>query len=826
MKSIRRPFLSLLAGTALVLVASAPVFAQGLIVDRELPAEERPTTPVRNAGISIQSHLIEVTIKDQVATTKVTEVFFNPNKAPNLEATFFFPLPEEASINQFSMTMNGRMVEGEVLEASQARGIYEGIVRRQKDPGLLEYVGRKLFRARIFPVTPEGTTTVVMTYTQLLDGENGLVRYSYPLDTSKFTDLKTSEVVLKVDIESQQPLRAVYSPSHEVDLTRRGDNKAVAGYEGKDVVTSRDFLLYYTLNPDDVGLSLLTYKDGNEDGYFMLIASPRQEYKADEIQPKDIVFVVDVSGSMNADDKITQAKNALKYCLQNLNPNDRFNIVPFSTVAKLFREDMVSVEKDNVAAAMEYVDSLRATGGTAIDEALKTGLGQLTAGEKNDARVPMIVFMTDGLPTVGERNIANILKNAGTANTRNVRLFNFGVGNDVNTHLLDKLAESTRGAREYIAPAEDIEARVSSFYEKVSSPVLANLKLNVGSVESFDIFPRAMPDLFKGSQLVLFGRYRKTGKQDVILSGTVAGKPAEFKWTGEFVEDNAKNDFLPRLWALRKVGFLMDEIRLNGFNQELKDEIVRLGTRFGIVTPYTSFLVVEDSELQNMPQPQPGAERLRGDADDRNGNRWGRDGAAESPRNPAPPAADPSGLAPVDEARREGQQGANEPGASSNAGPGHGFSGGVGGGGRPADNAAGDSRLQSGEDAVKRSKELEKLKDMTSLEEALDGKKADGSQGGQLARKAIADKTFMFRAGWWIDTTFDPSVHKDAKRVEVEAFSDAYFELLRKISQLAKYASVGERCVVVHDGIAYVIQPKVEPVPQDEKKEGEQGSGD
>lgn len=794
-----RKISSLLLAAAAVVGLTASAFAQGLVVERtpDVPPEQIPRA--RNWGISIKSHLVEVEIKDQVATTKVTEVFHNPTPQ-QLEATFFFPLPEEAAIKQFAMTMNGKMVEGEVLEASKAREIYEGIVRAKRDPGLLEYVGRKLFRCRIFPVTPNGDTSVVMTYTELLNGENGLVRYFYPMNTTKFTDLNTEQVTVSVKVDNQIPLRSVYSPTHEVDVTRGGDRKATAGFEAKNVMPNSDFLLYYTVNTQDIGVSLVTSKEAGDDGYFMLLITPKTEYTPEEIQPKDIIFVMDVSGSMADDDKITQAKNALKYCLKSLDAKDRFNIVAFSTEARVYKPgELVGASKENIEAAVAHADTLKAAGGTAIDDALQTGLGLVP---KDGNRVTMLVFMTDGLPTVGERDINRILGNTRTANTQKVRLFTFGVGNDVNTHLLDKLAEETKGAREYISPKEDIEAKVGAFYGKVASPVLADLKLTMGDVSSYDVFPRQLPDLFKGSQLVVFGRYRGQGAQPIKLVGKVGGADKSFTYEGTFTANDNKADFLARLWALRKVGFMMDEIRLRGANEELRKEIVRLGTKFGIVTPYTSFLAVEEGEIQ----PATGRP---GPAEDGSMMTPRREGGRDLPN------------APQGQSNQPGQSGGGSPNSRPAAEPPPMAAPKPNDPAAPADNKA-DSlaneahnrQLQSGEKAIERAKELEELKKVMSLDDALSDKSK--VQAGQISRKAIANKTFIGRSGWWVDTEYDANIHKDAKRVEVEYMSQAYFDLLKKIAALAKYASAGDRVVIVLDGVAYVIKPAPE-VKKDEK---------
>ncbi len=773
---------------ALVLLLLTPAFGQGLIIDREQPHwGEEPIPQARNFGISLQSHEVEVAVRDQVATTRVTQVFHNPHRRM-LEATYIFPLPGEVSIEQFSMTMNGEMVEGEVLKANEARQIYLAIVRRQIDPGLLEYMGNSLFRARIFPVEPEGETTVVFTYTQLLEADDGVVRYQYPLDTTNYTDLKTENVVLTAHIDSPQPLRSVYSPTHNVEVFRDSETEALVGYEATNTHPDRNFLLYYTVDNRDVSLNLVTYNaDDGEDGTFMAMISPKQDYAPEEILPKDIVFVFDTSGSM-AGEKMQQCRDALRYCLENLNPQDRFNIVPFSTRARTFDSSgLIEANDANIARALEFVDSLQARGGTAIDDALTQSFDMLETREDPYERLNMVVFMTDGLPTIGPRDPDEILANAEANAPEGTRVFTFGVGlrdgMDLNTRLLDRLADWGRGTSTYVAFEEDFEQAVASFYRKVSNPVLANLQLEFGEgIDTYDMFPEALPDLFKGEQLIVFGRYRGSGSRTITLTGHVNGEVRTFEFEASFAEQSRRDDFVPRLWAIRKVGFLLNEIRMHGADEELRNEIVRLGVRYGIVTPYTSYLAVDESELEGWRPPTRGPRP------------WPEDARRQRPQR-AP-------MGPASEDRMGGRAGDPEmlaPAADAEA----------------YEREAQNRDAQTGDAAVDRARAVDRLR------RAMRDFDAGEANPNSAASRIVGSKTFLYLRGWWVDTAFDEEEYTGERRVELELFSDEYFELLAEREELARYAALGHYVVVVHNNVAYVIQPGEE---EDEEAD-EEGDG-
>src|SRR5882757_9501838 len=588
-----------------------------IVVERPIyvPPSHFPFAP-----LEVTSHHVNVAIDGQVAITSIDQEFYNPNDQ-RLEGFYMFPVPKGAHIDKFSMEIGGKTVDAELLPADKARGIYEDIVRKMRDPALLEYAGRDLFKVRIFPIEPRSRKPIKISYTELLRSDAGTVTYLYPLSTEKFSARPIKNLSMKIELKSAEPLASIYSPSHKVEIKRDGANRAVIGYESKDEKPDTDFQLVYSSDTRDVGLRLITYKPDGDDGYFLLLAAPTV---SNETKPaaKDVVFVVDTSGSM-AGAKLQQAQKALRFCVENLNADDHFEIVRFSTESEpLFRE-LVPADSDHRKRANGFIDDFKPIGGTAIADALQSALK--VRPDKSD-RPFVVIFLTDGLPTVGPRNpdeiVANIKKASG------VRIFSFGIGSDVNTQLLDQIAEGTRAFSQYVLANEDLELKVSNFYTRIKEPALTNVKLDLaGGVRTAKMNPADLPDLFKGDQLVVAGRYSGSGEVEAKLTGMANGREQAFNYKVKF--NDSSNDYVARLWATRRVGFLLDEIRIHGETSELRDEATDLARRFGIVTPYTAYLIVEDEDRRRVPMTERSMQSMSADSAARAGVAKAWDGFKE-----------------------------------------------------------------------------------------------------------------------------------------------------------------------------------------------------
>jgi Ca-activated chloride channel family protein len=584
----------------LILLPLAPVrtaYADGIIICDPGPCPG----PVPSVSLAIKYHHVTVTIQDQLVVTQVDQVFYNPNDA-QIEGTYIFPIPVDAAVTKFTLWIDGQPVEGKVLDANQARQTYQDIVNRMRDPALLEYAGRGAVQAHIFPIPPRGERRVELEYTQVLTAQNGLVRYVYPLNTEKFSALPIESVTISVDVRASVPIRAVYSPSHEVGVSRDGDFHLTVGYEASNVTPNTDFSLYYSLG-EEQAFHLLTYRDpsdaGQPDGFFLMLLAPRPD-AATKVQSKDLILVLDKSGSMEGQ-KFQQAQEALRYILRHLNPEDRFNVITFSTGVDLYASRLRPASEAN--QAIDWVDQLNALGSTDINRAL------LEVASMADPQKPTyVIFLTDGLPTQGETDSQKILDNLKAAAPKSLRLFPFGVGYDVDTFLLDSLAQEHHGVSTYVLPSDRLDEVLSDFYARISTPVLTDLALDFGGVSAYDTYPNPLPDLFAGSQIIAVGRYRQSGAATVTLTGEVNGQTQTFTFPNQtFVEQSTADETLaaiPRLWATRKIGYLLNQIRLHGSDQETIDQIVKLSIRYGIVTPYTSYLVTEDMALGAQAQNQ------------------------------------------------------------------------------------------------------------------------------------------------------------------------------------------------------------------------------
>jgi Ca-activated chloride channel family protein len=762
--------------------------------------------------LAMVNHRVHIAIEDQVALTKVEQTFRNHTDR-QLEATYVFPVPKGASVNKFTMSVNGKEVAGELVEADRARQIYTEIVRRTQDPGLLEYMGNNLLRMRVFPIPPKADQKVTVSYTAIAARDAGLVEYIYPLKIDGKATRTLEEFAIQATIKSQYPIQNIYSPTHAISVQRPNDREAAVTFDRNQGLLDKDFQLFYATGDQEIGFTLLTHRPiSGERGYFLLLLTPRVELSQEHYLARDMMFVLDTSGSMRGT-KMDQAKRALKYCLENLNPKDHFGLINFATTVNRYSTGLVDSTQDQVEQAKKWVDRLEATGGTAINDALAAAL----ALRSNDpSRTFTLVFFTDGMPTVGETNADKILKNVSAKNTANTRIFTFGVGDDVNATFLDQLADSSRAVSTYVRPAEDIEAKVSSLYSKISHPVLANLKLATGSDVPLDeVYPPQLPDLFHGGQLVVLGRYTGQGPAAVTLSGTVGKDARDFVYEVRFPDrTNEERSFVEHLWGRRKVGYLLDQIRANGEKKELVDEVVALAKKYGIATPYTSYLIVPDGPMPVAANAGPG--RLGGGA--------GRGGMMPGGAMPGGgfgggfggvPGLVPWGLTPPSP-KGEPQKVAdfakgvqNKPGdlaqnrgrvedakfRSLPAGP-------AGGEAKPADGAvtvlqeAGakkdaydkareylarrqQAEVQGGKLGVDLSVQTNNLRNQSRLE--------------LTALRRVAHRNCLEIGGVWIDEGFDAKM----PLVTVKAQSDAYFRILQRQPQVKEVFQLGNYLVWV-----------------------------
>ncbi len=745
--SWRKHLLALTALGLTLLLGLSTASAIGLLVpnDPQLPP------------LAVKSHKVKINVTDQASVTRVEQVFVN-HTGRQLEATFYFPVPPGATVSDFSLWINGRKTKGAVMERGKARQIYENIVRRTQDPGLIEYMDGTLFQARIFPVPARGEQKLEIAFAQVLDQQGSIRRLLYPLKTGRNAARLMEDFSAEIQISSRAPLKGIYSPSHKIDVRRDGDHKATVGIEESGADLEKDLLLYMATGDEDIGLSLLSYdKDGQggDESYFLMVLSPKVDIREEDIPGKAVTFVIDTSGSM-AGEKMDQARQALIQCLGSLHAKDRFNIVRFSTDVEALFTQPQTADKDNIKRGVTFAQDMEAAGGTAIDEALAEALRAKVKDMPH-----MVIFMTDGRPTVGTTDIGQILSQAKASKKNQTRIFTFGVGFKVNTTLLDTLARDHGGDADYVRPQEDIEIKVSALYNKIAYPVMTDIRIDFGDARVYDMYPRQIPDLFRGGQVVLMGRTRNDIASEITVTGNLAGRGVEMEFeeedTGQGAGGSKAHDFIPRLWATRKVGYLLEEIRHHGENQELKQEVIRLAKRYGLVTPYTSYLAVDDAELEGNIQPPP---IVRHRFDNR-------------------PRPTGKSLAPPSEPAMEEDQISFMPGIS-----------GGGAGAKKAklrarqEKVLRDSRglsKDTGESAVETSIALDKFKNVES-----------GDGVGGLKTRYVSNTLFVFSKGAWRQDGLADAT----PQIKIKAFSAAYFEVLKQHPSLKGSLSLGRKVVV------------------------------
>lgn len=583
------PFLTLFLGLFQATLAQIAVTTDEVPMSR---ANIRQIPPIQ---YRVKKIAVTANVRNQVTETQVSQTIHNPTRS-EMQVEMLFPLPAGGAVSGLTLMVNGQEMPGRLLPQDEARRIYEEIVRRKQDPALMEYAGLGLFRTRVFPVPAGEDRTIVIKYTQLLDKIGSQIHFTYPFGTQKFSFGSIDELSLRVRLEDNGGIGTIFSPSDNISIQRENDRTATISFQQENVRRETDFRLNYAQSRN-LGASLLSYKPvANEEGYFMMLLSPEVQ-RSRRVLPKRVVFVLDKSGSM-AGQKIRQAKDALKYVLNHLNREDQFNIVCYDDSIQPYKNEMLTATSDNVQAALRFVEGIEDGGGTNIHDALQRGLTFV----RNSDRPAYLLFMTDGLPTAGNTDELEIAKTAKSTNAHQTRIFTFGVGEDVNARLLDRLVSENGGISTYVRTGENLESKVSDFYGKIQSPVLTNVRITLEGSEISRSYPQQLPDVFEGGQLVWVGRYREGGNVKIRISGTTEN--GERTWNVEerlkTVEDGGTEAFVEKIWASRRIGYIIDQMDLNGRNEELVAELVALSKKHGILTPYTAFFADENTNLNDV----------------------------------------------------------------------------------------------------------------------------------------------------------------------------------------------------------------------------------
>lgn len=568
-----------------------------------MPPRPFPPNPPREIPYSIESIEIDASISGTVARVDVAQTFKNEGSA-TLETSFVFPLPYDGAVDSMTLLVDGKETPAQLVEASDARKQYEEIVRKARDPALLEWIGVGLFKTSVFPIPAGETRTVTMRYSQLLRSDSGLVEFLFPLGAAKYSSKPAKKIAFDVTVVADAEIKNVYSPTYDINATRPAKNRANIQCMLQNATPTRDFRLFYDQDPGELSTKLVSYRpDDKEDGYFLLLAHPEIAENDAKPIPQTVVFCLDASGSMSGE-KIAQAREAIKFVLSRLRDDDLFNVVVFANDAESFKEEMQRCDAQTRGQALDYVEGIRARGGTNISQALSRSLSLLNSDSSTNPK--RLVFVSDGEPTVGETNEMKLAQFGRENNKKDARVFTFGLGYDVNARLLDRFVRDGRGRGEYVKPEENVEERVAAFYSHIEAPVFSEMEFSFELPEKPEkhhfvnqVYPSGATDIFAGEQLVATGRYSESGAVKIIAKGKAGDKDEEKVFDGVLVakSNDATNAFVERLWAVRRIGEIIDELDLNGANQELVDELVELSKKHGVMTPYTSFLAREDVKL-------------------------------------------------------------------------------------------------------------------------------------------------------------------------------------------------------------------------------------
>ena len=555
--------------------------------------------------LQITEHDVKVTINNGVAVTTVSQVFQNTEDR-QVEALYTFPVPKGASVANFSMWINGREMVGEVVEKERARQIYESYKQTRRDPGLLEQVDYKTFEMRVFPIGPRAEQRVQVTYYQELDVDHDWATYVYPLATTTTTTTRGGRTpdstargrfALNVEARSEVPLVEMTSPSHTdgFAIARHADGYWQASLEAREGDLNRDVVLAYKLARPRTGVDLITTRNGDEDGYFCLTLTAGEELKAQAAAGAagmDYVFVLDVSGSMNEDGKLDLSRRAVTAFVRSLKPADRFEMIAFNVQPTPLFGAMSEAGDDAKGRAEQFLGTRNAAGGTVLHPAITAAYKYASPG-----RTLNVIVLSDGLTETGEAGqLARLIQQR----PQGCRVFSVGVGNDVNRPLLQDVAERSGGLAAFLSRGDDFERQAQAFRRKLEHPAATGVTIELEGAGAYDVEPKQLANLYHGSPLRVYGRYKQAGPAKVRVRATVNGQPLDQSVDVDLPTNDGGNPEIERMWAWHRVQRLLKEADAAGGSRTgVTDEIVRLGEGYSIVTEYTSFIVLEnDAEYQ------------------------------------------------------------------------------------------------------------------------------------------------------------------------------------------------------------------------------------
>ncbi len=584
--------------------------------------------PLKHTDVSIQ-------VSGPLARAQVIQQFENPY-SDKIEAVYTFPLPQNAAVDDMTLTVGDRVVKGKIKKREEARAIYEAAKRRGNMAGLLDQERSNIFTQSVANILPGEQISITISYVETLSYDGGTYSVMFPMvvgpryipgqpvaqepptqplgggwayDTDRVPDashitppvLKPGtrsghDLSLSVVIDAGVPIHHVQSTTHKIAVTSSNDSQADVHLKEEATIPNKDFILTYTVAGEDMRDAILTHRNGKE-GFFTLLLHPPDRVKTDAVTPKELVFVLDISGSMSGF-PLDKAKETMRLAIDGLNPRDTFNLITFAGDTRVLFPKPVPATPSNVRKAQRFLESRRGGGGTEMMKAIRAALDPSDSQE----HLRIVCFMTDGYIGNDMAIIGEIQKH------ENARVFAFGIGSSVNRFLLDKMAEHGRGEVEYVGLQDDGSAAARRFHHRVQHPLLTDISVDWDDLDVSEVYPRRLPDLFSAKPLIVTGQYMTPGKGTIRLRGKVAGHPVVRKIEVEFPGFEPDHDVLATLWARTKIADLMSQdyngIQQGNAKRHIQKAITRLGLDYRLMTQFTSFVAVEELIITEGGQPR------------------------------------------------------------------------------------------------------------------------------------------------------------------------------------------------------------------------------
>ncbi|HEX7511324.1 MAG TPA: VIT and VWA domain-containing protein, partial [Chitinivibrionales bacterium] len=551
----------------------------------------------------LEKYDASVTITDQMAVTHVDQTFKNET-SNRLEGIFIFPLPENAIVTELALWINGVRVVGSVMANDTAQAKYDSIVRKKLDPALLQYLGNNVFKLSVFPIEPVGNAMcerrIEVTYAELIPYNTGTVEYTFYMKTINLTPKPVQRTSCVFDWTSQKKIVSFSSPTHDnssgLSIVKSSDTHYSGVLGNENTQSEKDLKLDCSFQNDSYALNHLTYTPRTDslkmfydslgdNPYFLLWITPPDTAKP---LKKNVCFVADISSSMTGI-RITQLKQSLKAMVSMLAPMDMFNIIAFSTSIQPLNNGLIKADSANKALAISFINQLTEMGLTDMEDALKTAF---KTSAWDDSSANALVFLTDGKATWPvSTSSAKIIDSVKTYNIKQTSVFTFGIGNDLDSGFLKLLAKVNSGFSTLIAADDSISSIMNSFMHKISYPLIKNNTVNFGALETFDVLPNPLPNVYSGTQVTILGRYKGTSTATITFKGLRALDTVVLQQNLAFPASTS-HPFVPRMWASSKINTLLDQIAMYGQQAELVNQVKLLGKKYAIITPYTSMLVI------------------------------------------------------------------------------------------------------------------------------------------------------------------------------------------------------------------------------------------